>query len=153
MRKLAFQATGMALRGERIPPPFSDEFKEITRSSTSWMDRLRQSKALQQEIILELERTYFRVTVAVETDRLPALGKAAIPPSVIQVFQGPGGQILYLKYTGTETLTNVVLLSLVRQTRGGDAGGIPVEAIDRFNRAFGATEEQANDAKRYLTAY
>jgi hypothetical protein len=153
MRKLASQAAGMALRGEDVPPPFSDEFRALAASQVNWVDRVRKSEALKKEILLEYERAYFLVTAAVDEDLTPAMGTAALPADALHVRPLPGGQALDLKYTGTAPLTNVVLLSFVTQTAASrPKGQIPIEAIDTFNRSFGATDEQADDARRLMVA-
>ena len=153
MRELALQATGLALRGEDVPPPFSKEFQDLTRTSTAWFDRLRKSKARQHELLLAIERTYFLVTQAVEHDLMPAMDATPIPPGDLSIRRGPGGQYLELKYTGSEPLTNVVIFSLVQQRGGGiDTHAGSRAMVDLFNRSFGSTDEQATDAQRYLKA-
>lgn len=153
MRGLALKGVGLGLTGQDVPPPFSPEFKALTRESTAWFDQLRKSKARQNELLLHLERAYFLVTMAVEHDLMPAMGAAPISPNDVQIRRGPGGQTLKLKYTGSRPLTNVIILSLVQQKAGRiDTHADARAMVDLFNRSFGATDEQADDAQRLLRA-
>jgi len=150
MRVEALHATGLALNSKDLPPPFSPDLKPVV--AEEWMDELRRSSIRQNLIKLARETTYFRITTAVEEDLMPAhKNQTVIPIKQFQMEQYPHGQKLRMKYIGKEALTNVVMLSLVRQTTKKDSKKrIPLQAIDLFNRMFGATDQQAKDAMKYL---
>jgi hypothetical protein len=151
MRKVAAEGILAGVRGEDVPPPFSDEFRRRLQSSTEWFDGLRVNKTIQQELRIGMERAYSQATVAVERGFAARLGKSVLPPGLFQVRRGPGSQSLYLKYVGTEPLTNVIVLAHVQQGKGRPAREVPNGVIDLFNRGF-STEKQADDANRYLEA-
>jgi hypothetical protein len=155
MRAQAWRTTGLALQGRDIPPPFGKDFQAFAAPGIGWMDDLRSSAAKKQVIILHHERSYFQTVVAVEQNLLPPYQSPnALPKDQFLLQVLPGGQKLRVRYTGKATLTNVALLSLVKQNPNGpkNTNQIPLSAIDQFNRAFGATERQATDAMTYLQA-
>jgi hypothetical protein len=155
MRLLAFQATGMALSGKDIPSPFSKEFQAQSDPVLGWFDNLRSSKARESVIGLHMTISINNAVTAIEKDWMPFhKSDTNLSKDIFQIRALPGGQALKIDYVGEKPLTNVVLFSLVKQNPKGpkNKNQIPSEAIDAFNRSFGATDRQATDAMTILQA-
>lgn len=151
MRRLAWTAAGLAIRGKDVPPPFTDEFNALTAPATKWMDDLRRSATRLKLMEAKVETAVLFAVNAVEADFSPAFGTDSLPAERFHLRPGPFCQSLTIKHVGAESLTNVLLIGrvtadkVVTELEGGQL------LADLFNRSL-STERQADDARQYLIA-
>ncbi|MFK7820290.1 MAG: hypothetical protein AB8G99_16325 [Planctomycetaceae bacterium] len=153
MLRLAGRATGMAIRGERLPPPFSKSFYSLTESALAGLDQMRRDAVQLNRLKIAFEYANFATVTEIENNFATVLGKTPIDSKELQVRQLPGGQSLDLKYIGTRPLTNVMLFSEVRQTRGPSVESELMKLfVQDMNRTF-SPQGQGKDANDYIDSH